>query len=115
MFRVLDSGDNFCRYCGGLTETGAARFKIGKLSPPISLEPAEKPLGWTESPVVVLLALFAVLGPLALPMLWRSRCFTLAWKIGLTVVVLLVTGALCWYIADVWQKTVAEFRRSGLI
>ena len=68
-----------------------------------------------ESPVVVLVALFAVLGPLGLPMLWRSRCFTRAWKIGLTVVVLLVTVALGWYIADQWQKTVAELTQRGLI
>ncbi len=118
----LDSGDNFCRYCGGLTEAGAAMVKVGKLPPPASREIAEKPLSWTESRVVVLLLLFAVLGPIALPMLWRSRRFTRGWKIGLTVAVLLMTVALCWYSAkvvmDAWQKAVDEYneyKRMGLM
>ena len=95
--KFLDADDNFCRRCGTLTEYGAAQVATGKLPPPASLPTAEPPR-WTESPVVVLLAL-AVLLPLALGMLWRSRRFTRAWKIGLTLVVLLATAALTWYAA----------------
>ena len=44
----------------------------------------------------MLVALFALLGPLALPMLWRSRRFTTAWKIILTVLVAAVTVLVVW-------------------
>ncbi|MEI8374249.1 MAG: hypothetical protein WCJ35_15610 [Planctomycetota bacterium] len=117
-FELLDIGDNFCRYCGGMTEVGTAMVKISRLPPPVSLENPTKPLSWTESPVVVLLGLFFLLGPLALPMLWRSRRFTRIWKIGLTFAVLLVTVAAFWYSAEVLMKAfepLQELRRSGLI
>ena len=40
-FELLDPGDNFCRYCGGMTEHGAAMVKIGKLPPPATAQPRE--------------------------------------------------------------------------
>lgn len=103
-FEFLDAGDNFCRYCGEMTERGAAMVKIGKLSPRKSRETAARAPSWIENPVVVLLALFLVLGPLALPMLWHSRRFNRGWKIGLTCAVLLMTVAVCWQAAAVLQK-----------
>ena len=55
----------------------------------------------TDNPWVVLLMLFVVLGPLALPMLWRSRGFSPLWKalltllmVGVTVLILL----LMWFV-----------------
>ncbi len=109
-FELLDVGDNFCRYCGAMTEAGVAMVKIGKLPSPASLQPREKPPSWAENPVVVLLALFAVLGPFALPMLWRSRRFTRGWKIGLSVAVLLVTIAICRYIWYIWQAVGTQIK-----
>ncbi len=100
----LDAGDNFCRCCGDLTEHGAALVKIGKLSRPTAGEPAARPPSWIESPLVVLPALFLVLGPLALPMLWQSRCFTRGWKIGLTIAVLVVTVVACWGTVEYLKK-----------
>jgi hypothetical protein len=44
---------------------------------------------------MVLVMLFAVAGPLALPLLWRSRRFSSAWKTALTVLVLSLTAAVC--------------------
>jgi len=117
-FELLDAADNFCRYCGGMTEVGAGSVKIGRLPAPASLEIRAKPPSWTESPVVVLLGLFVFLGPLALPMLWHSRRFTRVWKIGLTIAVLLVTVAAVWYSAEVLKKAwepFQELRRSGLL
>ena len=117
-FEFLDTGDNFCRYCGGLTEHGAAQVKIGKLPPPATCGPAVKPPSWLESPVVVLPALFLLIGPLALPMLWRSRRFTRFWKIGLTIAVLLLTVALVWYtvhaVNQALEPLVQELRCAGL-
>jgi hypothetical protein len=114
----LDVGDNFCRCCGMMTEVGAARVKIGKLAPPAALssvEAAPKPPNWLESPVTVLLGLFVFFGPLALPLLWRSRRFTRAWKIGLTVVVLLATYALYWYVKESLNNMLEEYKRLGLM
>jgi hypothetical protein len=109
---TLDHSDNFCRYCGAMTAAGAAMARNGRLRRPASLPIAAKLPGWTENPVVVVLGLFVVLGPLALPMLWRSRRFTRGWKIGLTVAVLLETAVFCWYVGEVWQKTVGEYNKS---
>jgi hypothetical protein len=44
----------------------------------------------------VLLMLFAALGPLAFPLLWRSPQFSTAWKILLTIAVTLLTAAIVW-------------------
>jgi hypothetical protein len=121
-FELLDVGDNFCRYCGGMTEAGEALVRSGRLSPPAAHATPAKAPSWTESPVVVLLGLFVVLGPLALPMLWRSRRFTRIWKIALTVVVLVVTVAVFWSLAELLTKSLEplqeplqELRRSGLL
>jgi hypothetical protein len=82
---VLDLGDNYCRHCGAPTSASI---------PP----PAGPRLG--ESRLLILIMLFAVLGPLALPMLWRCRCFSRTWKTILTLLVLGATLAvfgLLWY------------------
>jgi hypothetical protein len=52
------------------------------------------PLDWYYRPVWVLILLFLVLGPLALPYLWRSRGFSRRLKIVLTVLVIAYTGFL---------------------
>ncbi len=81
---VLDASDNFCRHCGRPTGESTA----GKST-------------WVESRAIVLVMLFVVLGPLALPLLWRSREFSLPWKIVLTVVMVALTALilyLMWYI-----------------
>ena len=88
------------------------------MRPPASREVLAKPPHWTENPIVVLLGLFILLGPLAVPMLWRSRRFTRGWKVGLTFAVLAATFAACWYSAAVLEKALEplqELRRSGLL
>ena len=50
------------------------------------------PLKWYYRPVWVLVLLFLVLGPLALPYLWRSPSFSRRLKIVLTVLVIAYTG-----------------------
>jgi len=85
--------------------------KIGRLPAPVP----EKPLSWTENAVIVLLAL-SLFGPLALPMLWRSRRFTRGWKIGLTLAVLAVTVYACWYTARAFNAAVDQaWQQSGLL
>jgi hypothetical protein len=89
---VLDPADNYCRRCGTATVESAG------------LPMGERPSGWSESPWVVLPLLFVVLGPLALPLLWRSRQFTLVWKCVLTV---LVAGLTVYLLCGVWQLSQA--------
>jgi len=50
------------------------------------------PPKWYYRPVWVLILLFLVLGPLALPYLWRSPSFSRRLKVVLTVLALAYTG-----------------------
>jgi len=63
--------------------------------------------GWWESPWFVLAMLFLVLGPLALPLLWRSRRFTRPWKIVLSVIVIGVTVYVVWRIWFLFNRALA--------
>ena len=83
---MLDVSDNFCRRCGA-----AAAGDSGAVAAPVEVAATPKSKG-TDNPWVVLLMLFVVLGPLALPMLWRSRGFSPLWKTLLTLVMVGVTA-----------------------
>jgi len=50
------------------------------------------PIKWYYRPVWVLVLLFLVLGPLALPYLWRSPGFSRRLKVILTVLIIAYTG-----------------------
>jgi hypothetical protein len=50
------------------------------------------PLKWYYRPVWVLILLFLVLGPLALPYLWRSPGFSRRTKVVLTILVIAYAG-----------------------
>jgi hypothetical protein len=78
---TLDAGDSFCRRCGMPTSNQTSIA-----------------FGWSERPLVILPLLFLVIGPLALPLLWRSRCFTRGWKIGLTVLTSILTLYVFYYV-----------------
>ena len=62
---------------------------------------------WWESPWVVLPLLFLVLGPLALPLLWRSSQFTRPWKIALSIIVVGISLYVCWQIWYVMNRALA--------
>ena len=95
---ALDAGDAFCRHCGVPTvERGSS--------------PSLRPPGIWESPVVVLPLLFLVLGPLALPLLWRSRRFTRVWKIIHTILVLGETVFLAWTAWFALQQAMASLQQ----
>jgi len=49
---------------------------------------------WYYRPWQLLLLLFLVLGPVGLPLLWKSPCFTRTWKIVVTGVTLVYTAIL---------------------
>jgi hypothetical protein len=82
---AIDATDNYCRHCASPT---------GKLGG----SPAKGSAEWWESPWFVVTLLLFVVGPLALPLLWRSRRFTVHWKIVLTIVVTFITAYFLWVI-----------------
>ena len=100
----LDAADNYCRHCGAPTAILAALAEQSGAA-----RPAQQPKWW-ESPVVILLLLFFVLGPLALPMLWRSRGFTRNWKIALTVAVAAITVYVVWQIWQIYNQLLAPLQ-----
>jgi hypothetical protein len=112
-YAVLDATDHYCRHCGtptgtlaGVSDNSGACTAVVKpatrILATLALEPSARRPGHAESPWVVLPMLFLVLGPLGLPMLWRSRQFSLLWKCVLTAFMLGVTALLIW---GIWFVT----------
>jgi hypothetical protein len=94
---AIDATDNYCRHCAAPT---ARRAGLSGSSG----------VNWWESPWVVLTLLLLVLGPLALPLLWRSRRFTFHWKIVLTVIVAGVTVYVLWQAWYVLNQSLAPLQ-----
>lgn len=70
---AIEPLDRFCRHCGARRGSKGAIY---------------------QRPLVVLGLLFFVVGPLALPLLWRSEEFTRNQKIGVTVANLAFIGGI---------------------
>jgi hypothetical protein len=111
---VLDASDNYCRHCGtstahlaGVTDgdSAAAALVVKPVVGPTAREP-----GWSESPWVVLSLMFLVLGPFALPLLWRSRRFTRLWKGILTIAMAALTAFLVYSMWFVVHEALAPLR-----
>ena len=82
-------------------------WRIGQLLSPVRYADGSRtggPAAWWESPWVVLPLLFVVLGPFALPLLWRSRRFTRPWKTALSVVVVGITLFAVWQVCTCWTR-----------
>ena len=107
---VLDATDNYCRHCGEPTVILADSGNTRSRSFTHGYDSASRPTSFFESPWVILPLIFLVLGPLALPLLWRSRQFSPLWKNILTVITLVYTVFL---IVSVWfsvQEAMKSFR-----
>jgi len=109
-YAVLDAGDKFCRHCGQRVAGADAEPAAGADPVPAQLvvEPPAARSNWSQSRWFVLAMLFVVLGPLAIPMLWRSRRFSVPWKIVLTLLVAILTVAVLWLVWYVVDKTIVE-------
>ena len=101
---VLDASDNFCRHCGQPTRESAAGGS-GQIAT------TARKSDWADSRVMVFVMLFVVLGPLALPLLWRSRQFSLPWKIVLTVFMVALTALILYLIWYVIYKSLEPLRQ----
>ena len=67
---------------------------------------------WQPSPVVVIILLFVVLGPFALGILWRNERFSRNAKWVLTVLVIIYTAAMAWYIYVAVQEVTTEVNKA---
>jgi ribosomal protein L40E len=126
-FALLEADDNYCRRCGTPTARvqaawAAEREKGDSPHLPERPEGCFAQMGTVpffssksggklmEGRITVLTMLFAVLGPLALPLLWRSSRFSPAWKVVLTLLVLLLTGIVVGLFSYVVQMTLAPLK-----
>lgn len=113
-YAVLDAADNYCRHCGMPTPNLVAAADAGATAVLVEArlvsERCAKPSRGMDSPWIVLPMLFLVLGPLGLPMLWRSRQFSVLWKMILTVLVLAITAVVLWAIWLLYQKALAPLQ-----
>ena len=73
-----------------------------------------KEASWYYRPWAVLLLLFLVLGPVGLPLLWKSPSFTRAWKIVLTAGVLLYTALLVESVVVAVRMAMDQMDQMGL-
>ena len=106
-YAVLDVGDNFCRHCGAPMRNSAAASPVPARVVPA--RPGERSK-WSENRWVVLALLLLVLGPVALPLLWRSRQFSPVWKVILTTLSLGMTVWILWWIWHDLQKTLEPLK-----
>lgn len=114
---VLDVGDGICRDCGA--GTGRPPSEASPQSPAVAAQPVfDRPRprpDMAERPGMVLVLLFLVLGPLALPVLWRSSKFSPAWKIALTILVVIQTVIVVWLLWYVIYLFIESLREYGII
>ena len=108
---AVDATDQYCRHCGAaVVAVGSpAQGNDVAADAPTAIATASAAARvarprWSENPWVILPLLFLLLGPFALPMLWRSRCFPRLWKIILTIVVTVITVWICWQLWLVFQQ-----------
>ncbi len=95
----LDATDNFCRHCGAATghddpNSNPSAAEIVNVHVVQETPPAGRRL--SDNRTFVLIMLFLVLGPIALPLLWRGRAFTGRQKTLLTLVVIVLTIFVVW-------------------
>ena len=110
-FTALELGATFCRHCGARRDrptAEAAREHVTEWPKPAQ--------DLAERRGMVLLLLFVVLGPLALPVLWRSSKFSGAWKLFLTLLVLIFTVVVVWvlwYVLSMFIEALEEYEILG--
>jgi hypothetical protein len=111
---VIDDGDKYCRYCGERADVsdndgGTEAIDVGDAG--TVLPPAVSQPGSCESRGAILSLLFLAIGPFALPLLWRSRCFTPFWKKALTGLVLGLTALLLFLLWLVVKQFILPLRQ----
>lgn len=105
-----------CRQCSGPLDAGAPVCPRCGAPAAGSVGYRPKPRrDWAESLAMVLFLLFAALGPLALPLLWRSPKFSRTWKIVLTILAAIQTALVVWLLWFVVHWFVESLKEYGII
>lgn len=110
--KLIDVGDRYCRYCGTPTD---ASLDSPVAATAVTSSPSPGPMRVSDNPWVMLVLLFLILGPLALPMLWRGRAFSTTGKGILTAILLGIVVALvltAWYVLTQLLDPDAQLRRA---
>jgi hypothetical protein len=93
-YAMIDVEDRFCRRCGAITHAGRAADLVPSDAAPTP--PPGVKSGWHDNRWVVLAGVFLGLGPLGLPLLWRSGGFDRRAKLLLTILLLALTALGLW-------------------
>ena len=93
-----------CRYCNEFLNGQ------GPITPPATSPPKKK---WSQSTGALVVA-FLTVGPLAIPLVWTNRRFSLSVKIGITVAMLTVTVWLGWAVYHTMTNTLSQIKSLGL-
>ena len=72
--------------------------------------PQKETMRWYYRPIPVLVLLFVVIGPFALPLLYKSPHFSKFWKFFLTIVVVIFTCYLIWASVKIWERMSAAVK-----
>jgi len=87
-----------CRFCGEfLDEAGRGRLKTK----------------WYYSTSVIVIGLL-VIGPFALPLVWKNPKYKAAVKVIITIVVIAVTILLCYLTGQMYQRLMQQIDDLGL-
>lgn len=106
-----------CRRCGRELDVAAAACPrcgstIGGSAVPVQSAADASLQRLLDRPGVVLLLLFGVTAAMGIPFLWRSRAFSTAGKVVLTVIVSLYTLLILWLFWLVFSWSLGSIRDS---
>ncbi len=88
-----------CRFCGEfLDESARPRPKTR----------------WYYSPSAIVIGLLVV-GPFALPLVWKNPEYSVITKVVITIVVIAVTIWLCYLMGNMYQRLIQEINALGVL
>ena len=85
-----------CRYCGEFLD-----------------KPPRPKTKWYHSTITIIIAVL-VLGPLALPLVWRNPQYRLVTKLAVTVGIISLTVVLCYIMGAMYKNVLDQYEVLGL-